>query len=266
MEVDVRKNLMNSQTVGGKLKACSMWSAFARMRALIISEKMKQGSLNILIGGPAGAGIEKSGRTLTLSFVRSGYRVFANVEHMSQIRGGSNFLRIRVDEKERTSHSEEVDIIIALDKQTIEEHVSEVVEGGVVIFDGDSVGLDADFDSGRAKMLNIPLKKMATEELGNPLMANVIALGAVCGLVDFDISRIKSVLGKVFAKKGAEIVALNEKAAQMGFDLAKEKWAGEFPVEVPAKEGRGEMFITGNEAFALGALKAGCKYVGEYCI
>ena len=88
---------------------------------------MKKQNLNFLIGGPAGAGIEKAGRTLTLSFVRGGYCVHANVEHMSQIRGGNNFLRLRIDEKSHSCHIEEIDIMVALDKTTVNEHLKEVV-------------------------------------------------------------------------------------------------------------------------------------------
>lgn len=224
---------------------------------------MKQGQLNLLIGGPAGAGVEKSGKTLTLSFVRGGYRVFANVEHMSQIRGGNNFLRIRIDEKVHSSHIEEIDIMIALDKQTIEEHLDEVSPGGVIIFDEDSVKLPENFDSKNAKLLNVPLKKLATEKLGNPLMANVISLGIVCGLVEFDDFLLKNVLSKVFGKKGAEIIKLNETAIDIGYELAQ-KWAKDFPIKMPKKENNNEMFLMGNDAFALGAVKAGCKYVGAY--
>jgi 2-oxoglutarate ferredoxin oxidoreductase subunit alpha len=227
---------------------------------------MKQGKLNFLIGGPAGAGIEKAGRTLTLSFVRGGYYVFANVEHMSRIRGGNNFLRLRIDEQPHECHVMEIDILVALDKTTVMEHVSEVVDGGVVIYDSDVVDLGEKFDEGAARMMGVGLKKLATEELGNAVMANVIALGIVCGLIGFDKEVLKGVLGKIFANKGAEIVKLNEKAVDIGWKRAEE-WTekeGEFIVNVPKKQGKGNMFIMGNDAFALGALKAGCKYVGAY--
>ncbi|MFH1534257.1 MAG: 2-oxoacid:acceptor oxidoreductase subunit alpha [Nitrospirota bacterium] len=231
---------------------------------------MKKGALNLLIGGPAGAGIEKSGRTTAISFLRGGYFVFANVEHMSQIRGGNNYLRLRIDEKPHASHVEEIDIMIALDKQTVEEHIGEVVDGGAVIYDSDELDL-SDVETGGALMVGVPLKKMATEELGNAIMANVISLGLVSGLVKFDVGMIKKVLGKVFEKKGAEVIKLNEKAADMGYELAG-KWANDFHVEMSggsattatAGSSKGNMFIEGNDAFALGALKAGCKYVGEY--
>lgn len=223
---------------------------------------MKKGALNLLIGGPAGAGIEKSGKTTAISFLRGGYFVFANVEHMSQIRGGNNYLRLRIDEKPHTSHVEEIDIMIALDKQTVEEHIGEVVEGGAVIYDSEALDL-SDVETGGALMIGAPLKKMASDELGNPIMANVISLGIVSGLVKFDVGMIKKVLGKIFEKKGAEIIKLNEKAADMGHELAS-KWADDFHVEMSGGSAKGNMFIEGNDAFALGALKAGCKFVGEY--
>jgi len=43
---------------------------------------MKQGALNLLIGGGAGAGIVHAGKVASISFLRGGYFVFGNVEHM----------------------------------------------------------------------------------------------------------------------------------------------------------------------------------------
>jgi 2-oxoglutarate ferredoxin oxidoreductase subunit alpha len=225
---------------------------------------MKQGSLNFVIGGPAGSGIESSGRTLTLSFVRGGYYVYANVEHMSQIRGGNNFLRLRVDEAPHENHIEEIDILIALDKQTIDEHIEEMTEGGVVIYDNESLNLPDDYNFGSARPFPVALKRIATEELKNPVMANIISLGVVCGLVGFDVSLLKDVLSKIFAKKGEEVIKLNEKAADIGAEAAKQEIPEDFELKLPKKDGREDLFIMGNEAVALASIKAGCKYVGAY--
>lgn len=225
---------------------------------------MKEEKLNILIGGPAGAGIEKSGKVLTLSFVRGGYHVFANVEHMSQIRGGNNFLRIRVDEKYHEVHRDEIDIMIALDKESIVEHLSEMREGGAIIFDGETIGVKMeDLPNKPLKFLNVPLRKMASEQLGNPIMANVIGLGIVCGLINFDIKILQGTLQKVFGGKGAEIVKANNQAVEMGYQIGQEH-ESEFPVNILAKNALNKMFIEGNDALAMGAIKAGVKFIGEY--
>ncbi len=44
-------------------------------------------------------------------------------------------------------------------------------------------------------MINVPLKKMANEDFGNPLVANMIALGVLFGLTEFDMSVVKGVFG-----------------------------------------------------------------------
>lgn len=224
----------------------------------------RSAKLNILIGGPAGAGIEKSGRILTLSFVRGGYFVFGNVEHMSQIRGGNNYLRIRVDEKAHECHVEEIDVMIALDAQTIIEHIEEMNEGGVVIFDGESVKLPENFDFKKAVKIDEPLKRLAAEELQNPVMANLIALGIVMGVTEYGLKGISAVVEKVFGGKGAEVVAANNKALEMGEKIAKEKYAAAFPYKISQKENPQNMFLMGNDALCLGAMKAGLKFVGEY--
>jgi 2-oxoglutarate/2-oxoacid ferredoxin oxidoreductase subunit alpha len=225
---------------------------------------MKEGKLNFLIGGPAGAGIEKSGKTLTTSLVRAGYYVYANVEHMSQIRGGNNYLRLRVDTQPHEAHIEELDLIIALDKETIEEHIDSVSEGGAIVFDNETVKLPEDFDSKGVKMIDVPLKSLAIEKVRTPIMANVIALGLVCGLIEFDVEILKDTLAKIFSKKGDEVIGLNRDAAQIGFELASEH-KDEVMVKMPTLEDQEKrMFIMGNDAFCVGAVKAGVKFVGEY--
>lgn len=235
---------------------------------------MKNGGLNFLIGGPAGAGIEKSGSILALAFVRAGYFAFSNIEHASQIRGGNNFLRLRIGEAPHEVHSEEIDVMIALDKQTIDEHVSEVVDDGAIIYDSEMIKPAPDFDSKKIKMIGVPLKKIATEDLGNSLAENMIALGILFELVGFDIASVRNVLEKIWGKKGAEIVNLNMKALEEGGRIVKERGCEKFGIGLRGKEKKGRgiggkkttknMFLCGNDALCIGAIKAGCKFVGEY--
>ncbi|MFA7685906.1 MAG: 2-oxoacid:acceptor oxidoreductase subunit alpha, partial [Candidatus Gracilibacteria bacterium] len=225
---------------------------------------MKNGCLNFLIGGPAGSGIEKSGQILALAFVRGGYYVLSNIEHASLIRGGNNFLRVRIDEKPHEVHIADIDVIVALDKQTIDEHFHEMVDGGAIIFDSETVKLAPDFKAGKVKMIDVPLHKMANEDFGNPLVANMIAMGVLFGLTEFDMSVIKSVLDKIWGKKGAEIISMNLKALDAGKKIADENWTKDFGIKMPTKKSSNNMFLCGNDALCIGAIKAGCKFVGEY--
>lgn len=226
---------------------------------------MKNGSVNFLIGGPAGSGIEKSGQILAMTFMRNGYYVFANIEHSSQIRGGNNFLRIRVDDVPHEIHQEEIDIIIAFDQQTIDDHIGDLADGGVILYDSSSYSCVNTSKSRRVICAGVPFKKIATEEIGNPIVENVVALGMAVGLLGFDVVAFKNSLKKVFGNKSAEILRVNEKAAERGFEIAKENYAKDFPIKIaPKKVEKPNMFLCGNDAFCIGAIKAGVKFVGEY--
>jgi len=229
---------------------------------------MKNKELNILIGGPAGSGIEKSGQVLCKSFVKGGYEVFANIEHSSQIRGGNNFLRIRVSENPVQCHKEEIDIMIALDEKTINDHMGEMNDGGAVIFDGERVKMADEFKQKKLCFVNAPLGKMAEDNFQNSIYENVISIGIVFGLIEFDLKILKNILKKIFGNKAAEVISANEKAAELGYEFAKKmKCDNEILKLVQddrSSKDESKMFLAGNDALCIGAIKAGVKFVGEY--
>ncbi|MCX6012032.1 MAG: 2-oxoacid:acceptor oxidoreductase family protein, partial [Chloroflexi bacterium] len=131
---------------------------------------------NLIIGGEAGQGIQSSGFLLAKTFVRGGYHVFADQDYESRIRGGHSFFRIRVSEKQVRAITEPVNILIAMDKATIDIHWNELAHGGVVIYDGEKL---KDIKGDITKLFNIPLEKLAEEKAGNKIMESTVALGAV---------------------------------------------------------------------------------------
>ncbi len=77
---------------------------------------------SILIGGKAGFGIDKSGSVIGQLLNSLGYRVYIYRDYPSIIRGGHTFSIIRASKKEITTHRDKVDIIIALNQETITLH------------------------------------------------------------------------------------------------------------------------------------------------
>ena len=69
------------------------------------------------------------------------------------------------------------------------------------------------------KVVKIPILDSAAEKLGKPMVANIVALGAINGLLKL-VSReslVKAVLNRV--PKGTE--DLNKRALELGYELAK---------------------------------------------
>src|SRR2546425_12260382 len=82
------------------------------------------------IGGAAGDGLDKSGDTLAKSVSRRGLHVCAYNSYQSIIRGGHIWLRVRIGEEKVYSHGDHLNLLIALNQDTVERHAREVEAGG----------------------------------------------------------------------------------------------------------------------------------------
>ncbi|MEJ2740313.1 MAG: 2-oxoacid:acceptor oxidoreductase family protein, partial [Dehalococcoidia bacterium] len=93
-----------------------------------------------MIGGEAGQGVQSIGFILSKIFTRGGYYVYGDQDYESRVRGGHNFLRIRIMDKEVGAINERLDLLLALDNASIDLHRRELVKGGVIIYDSEKVG------------------------------------------------------------------------------------------------------------------------------
>jgi len=216
--------------------------------------------LTLKIGGEAGQGMQTIGYVLSKTFARGGFHLFANQDYMSRIRGGHNFFQIRVKDDPVYALSEKVDILIALDKATVELHRPELKEKGVIIFDGEYI----DISDQPPHLLSVPLERLAREEGGNKLFSNSVAVGSALGILAYQLDILAQVLKEVFSKQGEEITQNNIKAARAGYDFMQKNYK-DFQL-FPLKSGRSDkkMLISGNEALSLGAIAAGCKFMSAY--
>jgi 2-oxoglutarate ferredoxin oxidoreductase subunit alpha len=213
---------------------------------------------NFMIGGEAGQGVQSVGFLLAKVFARGGYHVFADQDYESRVRGGHNFFRVRVSDSEVHAIAEDVDILIALNMDTIELHQPKMIAQGIIIFDGEKIkGVSGDNGS----LLRIPLEKLAEEKAGDKLMINTVALGAALSLVNYDFDLLNAVLVDRFGK--GEVGDRNITAAKAGYDYVQSEYKGNFRKIKPLSEAK-RMLLTGNEAISLGAIAAGCKFMAAY--
>lgn len=220
--------------------------------------------ISVMIGGEAGAGITRSGFLFAKACLRGGLYVFGTNDYQSLIRGGHNFYIARADAEEIYSQADTIDLLLALNKETILLHKDELVPGGGIVYDGEEIALN-DEELGRddLKLYSLPLKGIVKELKGKLIMRNTVALGATIGLLDYDLEILNGVMRDVFKPKVAE---LNVKAVKMGYDYAREHYAGNFEYRLKRTDaaGKRKMFLTGNEAVGLGAIRAGCKFYAAY--
>ncbi len=226
---------------------------------------MSRKEMTFKIGGEAGQGVESSGAGFAKALARAGWQVFGMQDYYSRIRGGHNFYQIRASEKPVYSHTEPVDLLLALTQEAVERHCDEVVTGGGVICEE---GLEVDceaLDERDVGYFPVPLTDIATEQGGAEVMRNTVALGVAAGLVAFPFEVMASVIEDNFSKKGTEAVEANLRVAEAGYRFAGDNFGGRLDYELGRVEGAPRrMVMNGNEAIALGALLAGCKFVAGY--
>ncbi len=215
------------------------------------------------MGGAAGDGLDKSGDTIARTASRLGLHVYAYNSYQSIIRGGHIWLRIRLGEEAVQSHGDRLNVLIALNQDSIERHAPEVEEGGAVIYNSDR--LHCDLDLLRNNILTVPLPvREITAPIGKfpPIMQNTVLGGAVMFLCGLDFDLMGEVLTDTFRYKGEQIISQNIAIAKAGYNYAKEQFV---PLGYEWSFSRiRRPFLTGNEAFGLGAVAAGCKFYSAY--
>jgi len=209
-------------------------------------------SINIVIGGAAGQGLATIGRLLSKSVTRSGYHLLVTQKYMSRVRGGHNTFAIRLGSDPIVASTEAIDILVALNAETLKLHQARLKPEAIVVA-GD------DLDTEDFNTLRIPFKELAPKSL----FYNTVALGVLGAVVCQDIKILEQLLSETFAKKGAAVVQANIDVLRAAYDwVALQKC--DFPCIAPPEESGEQIMVNGNEAIALGALAAGCNFLSFY--
>ena len=243
-----------------------------------------------MIGGPQGSGINVSAEVFAKACLRFGLNVFANIEYHSNIMGRHSFFRVRISENEIHSHVEPVDLLLALDRETIfgdvdapyqthNGHIHRISPGGGLIVDSQ---LDIDPEElGREDIhiYSLPYEQVLREGVAragvdfqarrHDIMRNMVSVAASFALVGLDTEPIIAILRERLGARRAHLVDLNAAVLEVthGYmhSLLEEPFGPTLkPVEGDDRPHRA--LIRGAEAVALGKLHAGCTFQTYYPI
>ena len=128
------------------------------------------------IGGKAGYGIMVTGMMLSKVFSRSGLHVFDTNEYPSLIRGGHNTYQARVEEQEVNSHIELIDLLVALNKETVDRLKDKITENGGILFDSSETKINREDMRGDIRLYDVPLVRISKEVSGDKVMMNTVSL------------------------------------------------------------------------------------------
>jgi len=213
-------------------------------------------TINFMVGGEAGQGVQSIGYLLTKSLARYGYHVFSDQDYESRVRGGHNFFRIRVSQSPVSAVSEKIDILVAFNLETIALHRHEVVPTGIIIYDEELIQNLQDNN-----LLSIPADRLAQEATGGKQATNTVLLAAALAICGYEFKSFVNILEEFFGKESTE---KNIKAADAAYKYVEARSIKKSQYRLQRIGNTSRMVLNGNEAMSLGALAAGCKFMAAY--
>ena len=175
----------------------------------------------ILLTGAGGQGILFFGRVLGTAAIQKGKRVVSTPSYGAAVRGDVVQCGVIISDQEiHDPVVDDADIVVALNKGSLQRFGSHVKEGGTVICKG-SEGTSAFIGSidKRFQLISVPLDDLGNE-LGTKRYHNMIAMGAYLQVdPGLDIDLIREALIKNLKKRGNEsLIKENLDAIQAGID------------------------------------------------
>ena len=224
-------------------------------------------SLEVMFGGQAGDGSLTTGDLIAGVFKHMGLEVYTYKDFPSRIRGGHTNYVIRATEHRDYGMADAVDALVAFDLEAVEAHIEEMRPGGFVIFDNTSEEVTGHLRREDVTWYEVPLAKIAKDDLGLELVRNTISLGVLGALTGMDPDIVRARVRGVYERKGDKIVDLNLRAIDAGEQYVIEHF-GDRPSGYGLTMGTDgdRLIMMGNDAIAYGALVAGCRFMAGYPI
>lgn len=216
------------------------------------------------VGGQQGEGIDSTGEIFATALNRMGYYLYGYRHFSSRIKGGHTNNKIRVSTTPMLSVADDLDVLVAFDQETIDVNVHELNDRGIVIADSKFNPVLPEGAKGR--LFSIPFTEIA-DNLGTSLMKNMVAVGASAAALSIDVSHFQNIVDQIFARKGQKVVDMNREAMAQGAQAFMEQAGGPIQeLDLAPADGKQRMFMIGNDAIALGAIAAGCRFMPAYPI
>ncbi len=171
-----------------------------------------------IFAGFGGQGVLSMGLNLAQAGMLEDKHVTYLPAYGAEVRGGTANCTVAISNEEIASPvASSPDFLVAMNQPSLIRFQNQVQSGGIFLVN--STLVEAEISRGDVEVVKIPANTTA-EELGNLKCANMVMLGALVkksNLVSLS-SLIKGLENSFKNKK--KLIALNEKALTMGYDMA----------------------------------------------
>ena len=169
------------------------------------------------LSGSGGQGVITAAIIFAEAAVAEGKEAVQSQSYGPEARGGASKSEVIIDDNPiYHPHVECPDLVLAMTQKAADKYYTDLNPEGILVLDTDLVPEPPDFPN----ILRIPITKLAIEEIGKSLFANIVALGAlvhITGLVDFE-----TIKTAVSHRVPPHTIEQNIHALQVGWDAVSD--------------------------------------------
>lgn len=230
---------------------------------------MKVNDFVVRFANVNGTGSASANALFTKAVFRMGVPVTPKNIFPSNIQGLPTWYEVRVSEKGYLGRREGVDLMIAVNPQSMKKDYADVHAGGYFLYDS-SKPLPPGYDREDITHIPIPLMHLCNAEYTDArqrqLFKNIIYIGALAALLDLEFAVLEGQIADQF--KGKEkLIEPNIKALNIGVNYAREHFDCPLDIRVERRNLLGDKILFGgNSACGLGAVYAGATVAAWYPI
>ncbi|MEM2956405.1 MAG: 2-oxoacid:acceptor oxidoreductase subunit alpha [Candidatus Pacearchaeota archaeon] len=202
--------------------------------------------MNILIAGEAGQGTDYIGKHLGAFFSEQGLWAYVYRDYGSVIRGGHNFVVVKVSEEEVFATDNEIDILIALNSESLK-HIKKLKKNGILICARECKLFK------KVKTILLPFSEI--ENKFGKIFLNTACISALLTVLNYDIRDFL----KLLPKRREE----NKKVAEFIVNYVRENYSKMIEAKKKKMAKKGEL-VSGNDAISFGMISAGLERYYAY--
>ncbi len=216
-----------------------------------------------------GSGSASANGMFAKALFRMGIPVATRNIFPSNIQGLPTWFEVRVSEQGYLGRREGVDIMVAMNAETLVEDVASVKPGGYLVYDN-SKPLAKTLRRDDINEIGIPIATLLLTEFTDPkqrsLFKNITYLGALAGLLNIEFEVITGMVATQYKGKDA-LIAPNIHALEIGRDYAYQYLSAPLPLQVRRSNSLGDkIMLDGNMAAGLGSIYGGATVCAWYPI
>lgn len=216
-----------------------------------------------------GTGSASANNMFAKAVFRMGIPVSPKNIFPSNIQGLPTWYEVRISEKNYLGRREGIDIMVAVNPQSLARDIDVLEPGGYLVYDN-SKDLPPELRREDVHLIGVPMIKMCIEHFPEAriqqLMKNVVYVGVLSALLDMEVEVFKQLIREQFGEK-EKLIALNDKALMMGRNYAQEHFSCPTTFRLERRDLVGDrIMIDGNTATAIGAVYGGATVAAWYPI